>query len=556
MEQHPIPQNVTTFQFRLIGDMTFKQFGYLLGGGIVAIICWNLPLPIIFTLPLTVIAAMLGIGLAFVPIEERPMDVWIVSFIKSIYSPTLYVWQREKPLPAPVESVSKPVDKPQKTVPQPSVLVNLPAQTTPPVASPTVVPASGHLPNTPKPDAEVTQSPPPEAPAITQAKTAKPEPATGKTAKPNIASFFAPKKSPGAAVPQITKPQPTTSKPASPRPALWMMIMGLFQSKPKQPPSSTLPKPTGKPVTTTLPPAIAVPTVKPKQPNRPGFLTALFSAFGIRKKPAPAEKPVTGAKDMFSDLKTPTVTGTTLNVPGFNAPAPANQPTPPKEEPKPDENQPNPLTPGEITAKNQALEQKLTNLEQELSTKNISESRVVELQQQLTDVLSERQKMEAELQILRNKLSQMQETPTAPPTQFAQPKVAEPSRGPTVKVITAETAVKAGLPQLTTFPNVVTGIIKDYNNNLLPGVLVTVRDTEGVPLRALKTNRLGQFAASTPLPNGVYLIEVEDPKNSFIFDRIQITLNGNVAPAVEVVAKSQKQIEREKLEKAIFGGTT
>jgi hypothetical protein len=124
---------------------------------------------------------------------------------------------------------------------------------------------------------------------------------------------------------------------------------------------------------------------------------------------------------------------------------------------------------------------------------------------------------------------------------------------PSVRALGADAAVAAGLPRLTTFPNIVTGIIKDDRGNLFPGALVTVRDANGVPLRALKTNRLGQFAASTPLANGTYVVEVEDPRGRCAFDRAQITVSGSVLPALEVVAKTQKQIEREKLEKAIFG---
>lgn len=125
--------------------------------------------------------------------------------------------------------------------------------------------------------------------------------------------------------------------------------------------------------------------------------------------------------------------------------------------------------------------------------------------------------------------------------------------GPTVRVITPEATTRAGIPRLTTFSNVVTGIIKDNEGGLLPGVLVTVRDKEGVPLRALKTNKLGQFAASTQLPDGVYVVEVEDPRGRFIFDRAQITLNGTVMPALEIAAKSRRELEREKLAKQIFG---
>jgi hypothetical protein len=114
-------------------------------------------------------------------------------------------------------------------------------------------------------------------------------------------------------------------------------------------------------------------------------------------------------------------------------------------------------------------------------------------------------------------------------------------------------AVRAGLPKLTIFPNIVTGIIKDNAGTLLPGVLITVRGKDDVPLRALKTNKLGQFAASTQLPDGVYFVEVEDPRGRYNFDRAQITLNGTVMPPLEITAKSQKELNRARLAQEIFG---
>jgi hypothetical protein len=232
-----------------------------------------------------------------------------------------------------------------------------------------------------------------------------------------------------------------------------------------------------------------------------------------------------------------------------NAPPPEEQK--PKQEPVAVPNE-NTKRLEELGAKNKDLETKLTQLASQLAEKSKTEERFVELQKQLTEVLSQRQQMETELTSIRAKLTQQANTPQNP-TQSAGVTQQPERRGPTVRIITPEGAIQAGLPKLTTYPNVVTGIIKDDNANLLPGVLVTVRDREGVPLRALKTNKLGQFAASTPLPNNTYFIEVEDPRGRFTFDRIQITLNGTLVPAVEVVAKSQKQIEREKLEKQIFG---
>jgi hypothetical protein len=148
--------------------------------------------------------------------------------------------------------------------------------------------------------------------------------------------------------------------------------------------------------------------------------------------------------------------------------------------------------------------------------------------------------------------------PVSPPPAYQQRQESNttpPIKQPTVKIITPEGAVRAGLPRLTTFPNVVTGITKDSDNNFLPGVLVTVKDKAGIPVRALKTNRLGQFAASTPLSNGVYFVEIEDPRQRYTFDRVQITLNGSIVPALEIITKSQKQITRDKLAKELFGTT-
>jgi hypothetical protein len=180
-----------------------------------------------------------------------------------------------------------------------------------------------------------------------------------------------------------------------------------------------------------------------------------------------------------------------------------------------------------------------------------AQPQVFEMQKKLDDLQAQRDKMEAEIARLRVQNAPLPPKPTG--TYVATPAT---KQGASVRIITPDRAVKVGLPRLTTFPNIVTGIVKDGDQNLLPGVLITVKDKEGVPLRALKTNRLGQFAASTPLPNGTYFIEIEDPRLRYTFDRAQITLNGTIVPALEIFAKSQKEITRARLEKELFGDKT
>ncbi|NMB56579.1 hypothetical protein GYA19_01410 [Candidatus Beckwithbacteria bacterium] len=100
MQQHPIPQNVSKYQFRLIGDMTIKQFAFLGGGIILAFLAYKFPLlPTILRLPFAFAFAASGAMIAFVPYEERTLDIWIVNFFKSIYTPTQFLWKKRLELP-------------------------------------------------------------------------------------------------------------------------------------------------------------------------------------------------------------------------------------------------------------------------------------------------------------------------------------------------------------------------------------------------------------------------------------------------------------------------
>lgn len=466
MEQHPVPQNVTTFQFRLIGDMTIKQFGYLAGGAILAFIAYKLPVPFFFSWPLALIFGLGGFGFAFVPVEERPMDIWVLSFIKNIYSPTQYVWQKEVAPSAPASPQSKPAPAPQ-------------------VAPHPVVPAPTHQSALPSQKQDV------------------------------LRRVFTPTASGALPTQNSSLPLPK-------------MVMGVPMSPPQQ--------------TNTQPPTARVVTVNKKA----GLFDWIGQLFAPVKAPAPAASPLI-------DFSRTTPRKLDISAPPIVTIQKTQQ------------------TIVDTQNRERELDAKMQSLKKELESRATNETHVLELQKQLTEALSQRENMEAELMRLRKQIASSAmptaQTTTPTVTHAAQPAAAPPMPTPvdshsvtapsqkqtTVKIITPETAVKAGLPRLTTFPNVVTGIIKDSENNFLPGVLVTVKDKDTMPLRALKTNRLGQFAASTPLANGVYFVEIEDPRHRFRFDRVQITLNGSIVPALEIIAKSEKEINRAILEKELFG---
>lgn len=99
MEQHPIPQNISSYQFRLVGDMTLKQFFQLAGGFLVGLIFYSSPLIGIIKWPFAILSVILGAAMAFVPLEERPLERWILAFFKAIYSPTIFRWKRTTEAP-------------------------------------------------------------------------------------------------------------------------------------------------------------------------------------------------------------------------------------------------------------------------------------------------------------------------------------------------------------------------------------------------------------------------------------------------------------------------
>lgn len=94
MENHPIPQDVTGFQFKLIGNMTVKQFAYLATGIVLAWILLQLPITLLIKIPLCTFLALFGISLAYLPIGGRPMDAMIGNYIKALFRPTQFVYEK------------------------------------------------------------------------------------------------------------------------------------------------------------------------------------------------------------------------------------------------------------------------------------------------------------------------------------------------------------------------------------------------------------------------------------------------------------------------------
>lgn len=103
-----------------------------------------------------------------------------------------------------------------------------------------------------------------------------------------------------------------------------------------------------------------------------------------------------------------------------------------------------------------------------------------------------------------------------------------------IKVVSPSKTKQAQLA-LTSFPNIINGVVTDKAGNYLVGAIAVIYDREGLPVRALKTNKLGQFTGSTPLPNGTYRLTLE--QDGHTFDELQIDLNGEVLPPLLITSK-------------------
>lgn len=99
MKQHAVPQAIMEVEFNLFGAMNVRQFGYVAGAGGVGYFAY-LIMPGLLKWPVAIICVLFGLALAFVPIDDRPMDQWVTNFLLSLKRETRRVWKSTVEPPA------------------------------------------------------------------------------------------------------------------------------------------------------------------------------------------------------------------------------------------------------------------------------------------------------------------------------------------------------------------------------------------------------------------------------------------------------------------------
>ncbi len=392
MDNHPIPQDITGFQFKLIGNMTIKQFAYLAAGAVAAWVVYSSPLFFLIKYPLVFIFALGGACFAFVPIEGRPMDVMLANFIRALFNPTQFVYEK----------------------------------------------SGGHL----------------------YEHHHKLNPKHGKREEK--------KEEVKILSPQMSAPIPKKSEAEKKEMVFFSSLPG-YQAN------------AGKPQTVT--PNVVAPHV-------------------FDKAPLPQEE-----------------------VPNLN-----DQ----KEK--------------QMEAREQELQKELLLAKQKETAAGINPAiaqkahqEAIALEEELRLTIDAKNKLEQQLNELNRKLEQQK-------TNFFTPSVAQaPHETKNIRVVPQGLGNAIGLPITQENPNVISGIVKDPRGNPLPNILVEVKDADANPVRAFKTNGVGQFASATALTNGVYTIEFEDPKEENKFDAIQFEAKGEIVLPIEVISVDKREELRREL---------
>lgn len=452
---HPIPQNVTNFEFHLVGDMTLKQFGYLAGGvGLAFLVFTTLSTsqPIL-AWPIIIISALLGVAFAFLPIQERPLDHWVGAFFKAIFQPTFLKFSSkiinpDDPLFGRRLSHYIRIYRSNQDFPSIPPVVSQPPRQSSQAAVPTA--------------AKIQDQPQKKQNFIDKFKS-------GQTSfAPPETSLAAQSQSNLTVLPAASAPTPAMQSTlyATPPVAAFASIPGTGIN-----PQSAVKLPDPAPVS-----PVKLPGIEPDNKPKPA---------AAKQTPAPV---LTGKPEIAKaeDLKK------TVEL------AKEAQ---------------------ETQKKIVKIESSLSQIKQQAAQPGVDPKTYIE---NFEDLLTE-------LQELNQKASE---------TARELAKVSKSAPEPQIQATAAAAPIKAkSIPtlKLTSFPNVINGIITDSTGNYLEGAIVVAHDRQGLPVRALKSNKLGQFVAATPLPNGEYSIVVE--KDGLAFDKVSIELTNEILPPILVAAK-------------------
>ncbi|HLD51609.1 hypothetical protein A3K34_03990 [candidate division WWE3 bacterium RIFOXYC1_FULL_40_10] len=479
--QHAVPQNIMDVEFKLIGDLTMRQFAYVLIFGGMAYLMLILPTGI-FKIPLFILSAGLGIGLAFIPVEERGLDQWIVNFVKAVYTPTQRIWKKEvfvlKPFAmASVDMVRQEMITLAPTSSRRKLEEYLTHSIQKGPRDPLDIPEEEYISKVANIYASLPalDLPPPPAPVAV-----------------GVDDIFAEDELP---------PAPVISEHVQPAVA--------------PPPQAQEPEgfDTHVPITPDMHSGRRFTSLLPSQGE-------LFLPIRGEKVLSQDAQTMRLADEDVADkaAKLQQLLGQIQQTERVKIARPATPQTQ--------------VAPERLNKEAEDLADKLKEQNQDIDDQIESLKSEIETAKQKALDTATQEDLLKKLELEKSKSAQDYEALSK--------QIADLQKQLEEKVNAAVVAEPRGyvhlakIPPLTTKPNIVSGVVGDG----IPNVLLIIKNSNGEAVRAFKSNKLGQFILTTPLTEGVYTIEVSPINDTGLtFDIISVEVKGDVIPPIQITGR-------------------
>lgn len=522
-KQHAVPQNIMDVEFKIIGELTMRQFIYLLIFCGIAYFIFSTGLPAFVKWPLILLLVGSGASFAFIPVQDRGLDEWIISFFKLMYAPNQRVWRKDPTLPLAflyqnLSMVKQELITLTPTSSRRKLEEYLDTQEGKVKVDPLDIHEQEYIKmvhdayaNIPQVSTSVTLEEP-------KVKQETPRVQTPQTQEP-------PKKAE-----EETKPQKhlqLVTKVKQPKEEIKLPHEGAY-SAPLIP--LTPDRHSGRKFTNLLPNEGEI--ILPIRGER-----VLQSSFEMEVEEDVAEK-AEQLKKLLEQIRGDEVFSKTINQNVGAHHDVLKQASPITQE------RVLPKTPEDISTEAQSivsrleqenirLSNEINKLKQEIERSHQPQEIVVEKQETIRKLEGEKQKSTQEYHYLQEKVNELKEKIQKKASDLPPDKI---SQNP--NLASAGTPTFSNTIPQSDVPNIVSGAVKDSSGKGLEGVVVIIKNSRNEPVRALKTNRLGQFAISNPLTNGPYTIEIDKNNVSGLtFDIIKIDVQGIVIPQIEFTGK-------------------
>lgn len=559
--QHPVPQNIMDVEFKLIGELTMRQFSYLLVFGLAAYFSAN-SIPGIMKFPAIIFFVLLALGLAFIPVGERGLDEWIMNFYKSIMSPTQRKWRKEPQLPtafmydnlaivqhemitlAPTSSRRKleeylrfksdensddPLDIPEKSyvMKLKEVYRNIESLDVPSYGASVGVMVEEPVLDETVDSTELGLQIPESVPQVEDVTTTT-QSVSDNVLEPMLAvqDLQGPKNIQDIKTTEVIKETKSEGikksvVTESAAPTILHKSRSVYGKSDYKGLRDRVRTEDASSVSDLE--QFSFTSVTPDMHSGRKF-TNLVPSEGQIILPIRGERVLTSSYDSSIDddiqnkakqleellQKISAEEGVVIKKPVSKAPVSVDKEAEEMAE--------------KLRKQNEDLASEINRLKEQIKKgksmsveTNDQEQLLRKLESQKGDIASSYSELREQVKELQRKLDEK------------------------VKVSTGEEFVnkmRNQLPVLTDRPNVLTGVVRDAEGKFLSDTLVIVKNSRGDTVRALKTNSLGQFTVSTPLQNGTYTVEVSPfNKTNLTFAIIPIEIKGEVISTLDVVGK-------------------